>query len=105
MAAHQADILVCSGFFDILVKDEKILQVLETGSKISQSGVRWVFTIQEHHPDLKLLKETMIDLNKQSWELVPRSAGQLVKWAEGYGWRLEKLERNAYFAVGTLVKQ
>lgn len=104
-AADQADILVCSGFFDILVKDEEILKVLENGSEITRPGARWVFTIQEHHPDLRLLKETMIDLNQQKWELVPRSAEQLAQWAKTYGWELEKVERNEFFAVGTMVRQ
>jgi hypothetical protein len=105
LATHQADILVCSGFFDILVQESEIKQVLKNGSAIAAPGARWVFTIQEHHPDVQLLKETMIDFHKQSWELTPRSAEQLVAWAAGYGWQLQKLERNDYFAVGTLLKQ
>lgn len=105
LACQQADILVSSGFFDILVKDEEILRVLENGSNITQPGARWVFTIQEHHPDLRLLKETMVDLHQQEWELVPRPAEQLAEWAKPHGWVLEKLERNEFFAVGTLVRQ
>ncbi|WP_303674231.1 class I SAM-dependent methyltransferase family protein [Vampirovibrio chlorellavorus] len=105
LACQQADILVSSGFFDILVKEEEILKVLENGSRITQPGARWVFTIQEHHPDLRLLKETMVDLHQQRWELVPRPAEQLADWAKAHGWTLEKLERNDFFAVGTLVRQ
>jgi len=105
LACHRAEILVCSGFFDILVKDSEIHQVLQNGSAIAYTGARWVFTIEEHHPDLRLLKESMIDLHQQAWELTPRSAEQLVSWANGYGWELEKLERNEFFAVGTLVKK
>jgi hypothetical protein len=104
LATHQAGILVCSGFFDILVREDEIRKVLENGSAIAEPGARWVFTIQEHHPDLQLLKETMIDFHKQSWELTPRSAEQLITWAQSYGWELETLERNDFFAVGTLVK-
>lgn len=105
LAVRQADILVSSGFFDILTQDEEIQTVLRNGSAITAPGARWVFTIQEHHPDLRLLKETMIDLHKQSWELVPRPAETLVRWAQAYGWELESLERNDYFAVGTLVRK
>lgn len=104
-AAQEADILVASGFFDILTLDEQIHQVLQNGSAIAHPGTRWVFTIQEHHPDLRMLKESLIDLNKKSWELVPRPAEQLVTWAKLYGWQLETLQRNQYFAVGTMVKQ
>jgi len=105
LPTQHADILVSSGFFDILVEETEIHQVLKNGSAITKPGARWVFTIQEHHPDLRLLKETMIDLHKKSWDLVPRSAEQLAKWAEDFGWRLEAVERNNYFAVGTLVKE
>jgi hypothetical protein len=104
-ASDRADILVASGFFDILTEDEQIQTVLQNGSVITQSGARWVFTIQEHHPDLKMLKHSLVDLNQRPWELVPRSAEQLVAWAEPHGWQLETLERNQFFAVGTLLKQ
>jgi ubiquinone/menaquinone biosynthesis C-methylase UbiE len=104
-ATNQADILVTSGFFDILTEDSQIQTVVKNGSAITQPGARWVFTMQEHHPDLRLLKESLMDLNRKPWELVPRPASQLVEWAEPYGWRLEKLERNDFFAVGTLVKE
>lgn len=102
-AVRQADILVCSGFFDILTQDEQIQTVLKNGSLIAKPGARWVFTIEEHHPDLTLLKESLIDLNQKPWELVPRPAQTLVDWAKPYGWELETLQRNEYFAVGTLL--
>ncbi len=104
-AHDRADILVASGFFDILTDEQQIQTVLQNGSAITQPGARWVFTIQEHHPDLKLLKQSLVDLNQRPWELVPRSAEQLVAWAAPQGWQLETLERNAFFAVGTLVKR
>jgi ubiquinone/menaquinone biosynthesis C-methylase UbiE len=103
-AADRADILVTSGFFDILTEDSQIQTVLKNGSAITQPGARWVFTMQEHHPDLKLLKESLMDLNRKPWELVPRPATLLADWAKPYGWQLETLERNNFFAVGTLVK-
>lgn len=102
-AAHQADILICAGFFDVLALEEQIQTVLKNGSAITQPNARWIFTIQEKYPDLKLLKESLADLS-QKWELVPRSAWQLVRWAEPYGWELETLQRNQYFAVGTLIR-
>ncbi len=103
-ATGQADILICSGFFDILTQDQQIQTVLQNGSAIAKPGACWIFTIQEYHPDLTLLRESLIDLNRKPWELVPRPAYQLVEWAKLYGWKLEKLQRNEYFAIGTLVK-
>ncbi len=105
LATQRADIIVSSGFFDILTRNEDIRTVLANGSAITRPGARWVFTIQEHHPDLRLLKETMVDLHKQAWELVPRRAETLVEWADELGWSLETLERNQYFAVGTLLRR
>jgi ubiquinone/menaquinone biosynthesis C-methylase UbiE len=103
-AAHQADILVCAGFFDVLTLEQQIQTVLENGSAITQPNARWIFTTQEKYPDLKLLKESLADLSQKTWELVPRSAWQLVRWAKPYGWELETLQRNQYFAVGTLIR-
>ncbi len=105
LGCKKADILVSSGFFDILTQDEEIQLVLKNGSAVTQPGARWVFTIQEHHPDLRLIKETMIDLHKKSWDLVPRPAEILIEWAKPYGWELEALNRNEFFAVGTLVRK
>lgn len=28
-------------------------------------GVRWVFIIEENHPDLKLLQESLVDLKQK----------------------------------------
>jgi hypothetical protein len=52
-----------------------------------------------------MIKKTMIDLHKGEWELVPRKAEVLTEWAKEYGWELVKLERNEFFAVGTMVKK
>lgn len=104
-ASKEADILISSGFFDILTEDDQIKTVLINGSTITRPGARWVFTIEEHHPDLKLLQESLVDLNQKPWKLVLRPAEQLIDWAKPYGWELEILERNNYFAVGTMVKR
>jgi len=104
LAEQGADVLVCSGFFDILTDENQIKTVIENGSAVTQSGARWVFTIQEHHPDLNLIKESLIDLNKQAWHLVPRPATVIAEYAKQFGWKLEELERNQFFAVGTMVR-
>lgn len=102
-AAHQADILVCAGFFDVLTLEQQIQTVLKNGSTITQPDARWIFTVQEKYPDLNLLKD-LADLGQKTWKLVPRSAWQIVRWAKPYGWELETLQRNQYFAVGTLIR-
>lgn len=84
-ASQKAEVLVSSGLFDILTEEEQIKTVLKNGSAITQPGARWVFTIEENHPDLKLLQESLIDLNQKPWKLVLRPAQQLIDWAKPYG--------------------
>ncbi|MFN0172675.1 MAG: class I SAM-dependent methyltransferase family protein [Bryobacteraceae bacterium] len=104
MALHDADILVTSGFFDILTSDDEIRAVLRNGSEITKPGARWVFTVQEKHPDLRLFREALVNAHKRPWELVPRRAEVVADWASGHGWRIETLQRNEFFAVGTLYR-
>lgn len=104
-ASERADILVASGFFDILTQEEQIQLVLKNGSAVVEPGSRWIFTLQESHPNLKMLQQVFVDLHQKPWELVPRPAETLLAWAKPLGWKLEKLERNAFFAVGTLLFQ
>ena len=46
-----------------------------------------------------------VGLNQKPWKLLLRPAQQLIDWAKPYGWEIEALERNDYFAVGTMVKR
>ncbi len=105
LACQKADLLVTSGFFDILLTEEKIKQVLANGTRCTTQGARWVFTIMEHHPELQRLKETMVDLDHRPWEMVPRPASQFLAWASELGWSCEKLERNSCFAIGTMIRE
>lgn len=104
MALHDVDILVTSGFFDILTSDGEIRTVLRNGSEITRPGCRWVFTVQEKHPDLRLFREVLVNMHKRPWEQVPRRAEVVAEWAAEHGWRVETLQRNEFFAVGTLLR-
>lgn len=64
-ASQEADILVSSRFSDILIEDEQIKTVLKNDSTIIKPGARWVFIIEENHPDLKLLQESLVDLKQK----------------------------------------
>jgi Putative methyltransferase len=100
------DVLVASGFFDILVEDERVLELLNAGSATTDRGSRWVYTVMERHTDAALLQRTMRDLHGQPWRVTLRSAEQIASMATAFGWRLERIDRepHGFFAVGTLVR-
>ena len=100
------DVLVTSGFFDILTEPEEFRKVLAAGTRASHTGSRWVFTMMEGHSDPTLLREVLVNRDQKPWIAVLRPAEDIVRWAAPLGWRLERLERERYgfFAVGTLVR-
>jgi hypothetical protein len=102
----RADVLVASGFFDILVEDARVVDLLRQGTAATAPGGRWVFTVMEHHTDPLLLRRTMHDLHGQPWHVTLRSAEDLASLAAPFGWRVERIDREptGFFAVGTLVR-
>jgi len=102
----RADVLVTSGFFDILTEPEQFQKVLAAGTCATHRGSRWVFTMMEGHSDPTLLREVLVNRDQQPWIAVLRPAEDIVRWAAPLGWRLERLarERYGFFAVATLVR-
>lgn len=100
----QADILVASGFFDILVEDEEVERLLDAGTTGSHPGSRWVLTVMERHTDTTLLRETMDDLHGRPWRVTLRTAEDILGRAAPRGWEAELVERerNGFFAVVTM---
>ena len=103
---QHVDVLVASGFFDILVEDERVLHLLSEGSAATDRGSRWVYTVMERHTDAALLQHSMRDLHGQPWRVTLRSAEQIANMASQFGWRVERIdhEPHGFFAVGTLVR-
>ncbi len=101
------DVLVASGFFDILTKQSDIERLLDAGTRATSSGSRWVWTVMERHTDLALLSATMIDFHKRPWVAMVRTADDIARLAAARGWRLERCERepNGFFAVATMVRE
>jgi hypothetical protein len=101
------DVLVASGFFDILTERSDIERLLDAGTRGTTAGSRWVWTVMERHTDLALLSATMIDFHKRPWVAVLRSADDIARLAAVRGWRLERCERepNGFFAVATMVRE
>ena len=100
------DVLVSSGFFDILNESADLERLLDAGSRATERGARWVWTVMERHTNLALLAATTIDFNKRPWVATVRPAEDIAKLAESRGWRIERCEREAggFFAVATMVR-
>ena len=100
------DILVTSGFFDILNDRADLERLMDAGTRATDVGARWVWTVMERHTNLALLSATTIDFNKRPWVATLRSAEDIAKLAEPRGWRVERCEREAgrFFAVATMVR-
>lgn len=100
------DILVSSGFFDILDDPRDVERLLEAGSMATDVGAHWVFTVMEHHPDLLLLRDVLVDFNGKPWVAVTRSAEEVLALAEPFGWRpvLVEREEQGFFGVATMLR-
>jgi len=98
------DILVASGFFDILDRIEDVRRLLEAGTAGTAPGARWVLTVMEDHPDLALLRDVLVDWDLGPWVAVTRSAEEVADEARPLGWEpvFVERERERLFGVMTL---
>ena len=87
------DILVASGFFDLLVNIADVRRLLAAGAAATRPGAQWVLTVMEGHPDLRLLSEVLVDWDGQPWQAVTRSADEVIAEAEPLGWRAVRVQR------------
>lgn len=96
------DILVASGFFDLLVDVSDVRRLLAAGAAASEPDGRWVLTVMEGHPDLLLLRDVLVDWDRRPWVAVTRSAEEVVAEAEGLGWRALRVEREPERLFGVI---
>jgi SAM-dependent methyltransferase len=98
------DILVASGFFDLLVDVADVRRLLAAGTAGTRPGARWVLSVMEGHPDLKLLSDVLVDWDGKPWTAVTRSADEVIAEAEWLGWRAMVVEHEPrrQFGVVTL---
>ena len=87
------DILVASGFFDLLVDVSDVRRLLAAGAHGSRPGARWVLTVMEDHPDLHMLSDVLVDWDGKPWQAVTRSAEEVIAEAEPLGWRAVRVQR------------
>ncbi len=98
------DILVASGFFDLLVDVADVRRLLAAGASATEPGAHWVLSVMEGHTDLKLLHDVLVDWDRKPWTAVTRSADEVIAEAEPLGWRAVKVEHEplGLFGVVTL---
>jgi ubiquinone/menaquinone biosynthesis C-methylase UbiE len=98
------DVLVASGFFDLLVTTDEVRRLLAEGAATTDPGAHWVITVMEGHPDLQLLRDVLVDWDRKPWVAVTRSAEEVIAQAETLGWRSVLVEREPerLFGVVTL---
>jgi len=87
------DILVASGFFDLLVDIADVRRLLAAGTAGSGPGARWVLTVMEDHPDLAMLSHVLVDWDGAPWQAVTRSADEVIAEAEALGWQAVRVQR------------
>jgi putative methyltransferase len=100
------DILVSSGFFDILNEQADVERLLDAGSRATDGGAHWVFSVMEDHPDLAMLHDVLVDFDGRPWVATTRSAEEVLELAATRGWRPVRVEREAQglFGVITMVR-
>lgn len=96
------DILVASGFFDLLVDVEDVRRLLAAGTAGTRPGARWVLSVMEGHPDLKLLSDVLVDWDGASWTAVTRGPDEVIAEAESLGWRALVVEHEPRHQFGVL---
>jgi hypothetical protein len=98
------DILVASGFIDIIEDDADVRRLLEAGTAATRRGGHWVITVMEGHTDISMLRDVLVNFEGKPWVAVTRSAEQILTVAEPLGWRATRIDRepSAMFGVVTM---
>lgn len=96
------DILVASGFFDLLVDIADVRKLLAAGAAGTRPGAHWVLTVMEGHTDLDLLHDVLVDWDRKPWTAVTRSAEEILVEAEPLGWRAVTVEREPLRLFGVM---
>lgn len=96
------DILVASGFFDLLVDIADVRRLLAAGVAGTRPGAQWVLTVMEGHPDLRMLSDVLVDWDGEPWQAVTRSADEVIAEAEPLGWQAMRLQREPRGQYGVI---
>jgi 2-polyprenyl-3-methyl-5-hydroxy-6-metoxy-1,4-benzoquinol methylase len=99
---REFDVLVASGFFDLLVDVADVQRLLAAGAVGTRPGAHWVLSVMEGHTDLRLLHDVLVDWDRKPWTAVTRSAQEVIALAEPLGWRPVRVEHEPLGLFGVL---
>ncbi len=99
------DIIVASGFFDLLVEVAEVRRLLAAGTAGARRGTLWVLTVMERHPDLQMLSDVLVDWDGEPWQAVTRSADEVIAEAELLGWEARRVQREPRGQYGVVTLQ
>jgi SAM-dependent methyltransferase len=100
------DIIVASGFWEIIEDDRLVKECLLNAARCLDSGGRLIFTIQPGHPQLELIARTLTSHTGKPWVMRLRSLPLLQSWMNEaeLGYVSHRLEKHGIFGVVETVK-
>lgn len=100
------DIIVASGFWEIIEDDRPVKECLLNAARCLDSGGRLIFTIQPDHPQLELIARTLTSHTGKPWVMRLRSLPLFQNWMSeaGLGYVSHSLEKHGIFGVVETVK-
>ena len=96
------DILVASGFFDLLMDIADVRRLLTAGAAGARRHTLWVLTVMESHPDLRMLSDVLVDWDGEPWQAVTRSADEVIAEAVPLGWQAIRIQREPRGQYGVI---
>ena len=100
------DIIVASGFWEIIEDDRLIKECLLNAARCLDPGGRLIFTIQPDHPQLELIARTLTSHTGKPWVMRLRSLSLFRSWMNeaGLEYVSHRLEKHGIFGVVETVK-
>src|SRR5215475_9045043 len=100
------DIIVASGFWEIIEDDRLVKECLVNASRCLDPGGSLIFTIQPDHPQLEFIARTLTSHTGKPWVMRLRSLPLFQSWMNeaGLGYVSPRLEAHAIVGVVVTVK-
>jgi len=100
------DIIVASGFWEIIEDDRLVKECLLNASRCLDPGGSLIFTIQPDHPQLEFIARTLTSHTGKPWVMRLRSLPLFQSWMNeaGLGYVSHRLEAHGIFGVVETVK-
>lgn len=102
----QWDLVVVSGFWEIIDDDRLVKQCLHQIAQALMPGAALIFTIQPHHPQLELIARTLTSNTGKLWVMRLRTLELFQQWLADVGLQYvsHQMEEHGIFGVVQAVK-